>query len=147
MTIEEKMAKCSEFFCKLAEELRDSYEVLESCNADFSKYLVPNGTSDQVTYEGKPDKSFRISDHWNWYANVRKCPNPNYIQCLSVDLPWARKRMEEGRPSKPITGVQIALIGDDGKYHVVYGECYNRKTKEWSWVENNPKEVAEMVLV
>lgn len=143
----EKMARCSEFFSKLSKELESTYEILESCNQDFSKYLVPVGTSDQVTYSSKPDKSFRISDHWNWYANTKKCENPSYIQCLSVDLPWARKRPEEGKPSKPIIGVQVSMIGADGKYHAVYGDCYNRKTKEWSWIENDPVLVAAMVGV
>ena len=125
MTVEEKMEKCSKFFTELTEALQGSYEVLESCNKDFSKYLVPIGTSNLVTYYGKPEKSFRIYDHWNWYSNLKKCRNPNYIQCLSMDVPWARKRPEEGKSSTPIKALQVSLIGDDGKYHAIYGECFN----------------------
>lgn len=90
MTIDEKKAKCTEFFEKLSEALKEDYVVMGSCNQDFSRYLVPVGTESQVSYMEKPENSFRISDHWNWFANVNKCPDEHYIQCLSVDLPWAR---------------------------------------------------------
>lgn len=136
MTLTEKKEKCTQFFNELVLKL-NNYEVVESCNHDFSRYLVPVGTADQISYESKPDKSFRISDHWNWYANLKKCPNPHYIQCYSVDLPWAKKRLAEGKASNPVFGVQVAMIGDDGKYHVVYGEKFNRKTKTWEWIETS----------
>ena len=95
MTIDEKREKCCEFFEKLSDALSGSHAVIKSCNSnsnDISKYLVPFGTENKVSYFGKPVGSFRISDHWNWYANVNKNPNEKYIQCLSVDMPWAKKR-------------------------------------------------------
>ena len=141
--INEMKVSCTEFFNQLSDILNEKYEIVESCNADFSKYLVPKGTADQITYHSKPDKSFRISDHWNWYANTNKCTNPNYIQCLSVDLPWANKRPEEGKASRPIKGVQVSVIGEDGKYHVIFGEKYGRKTRMWSWVSTSPEDVAK----
>ncbi len=136
-----KWMACCEFFDKLSAVLIKGYEVVGSCNQDNSQYLVPKGTADQITYSGKPAASFRISNHWNWYANINKCPNENYIQCLSVDAPWAKKRMAEGKPSEPIFCSQVAVIGNDGKYHVVYGERFDRKTKKWQWVESTPEEV------
>lgn len=146
MTIDEKKTACTKFFDILADLMKEEYEVVASCNADFSRYLVPKGTADQITYSGKPDKSFRISDHWNWFANLNKCSDPNYIQCLSVDLPWARKRIEDGKASKSITGVQVSVIGDDGKYHVVFGEKFDRKTKAWSWVDASANDISKKFL-
>lgn len=141
--ITEMKALCTEFFTELADILKDKYEVVESCNADFSKYLVPKGTADQITYHSKPDKSFRISDHWNWYANIKKCSNPKYVQCLSVDLPWPKRRKEEGKASNLIWGIQVSVIGDDGKYHVVFGEKFDRKTQRYSWVSASAEDVAK----
>ena len=85
------MALCMAFFEELSNEL-PNYTVVGSCNKDSSLYLVPNGTEDEITYYSKPAKSFRISDHWNWYANTKKCDNERYIQCLCVDLPYAKRR-------------------------------------------------------
>ena len=141
-----KRELCTKFFEELSNELRNTYIVVQSCNKDFSKYLVPIGTEDQITYESKPSRSFRISDHWNWYANTKKCSNPNYVQCLSVDLPWAKRRPEEGKASVPVKAIQVSVIGEDNKYHVVFGERFDRKTKQWSWVASDPKEVAMSMI-
>lgn len=144
MTFEEKWEKCCEFFKELSDALSSTHVILNSCNLnsqDVSVYLIPIGTEEQVSYFGKPIGSFRISDHWNWYANVNKNPNENYIQCLSVDMPWAKKRKAPGKPSNPVVGMQIALVKDDGKYHAVYGEVFNRKTKEWGWLESDVSSV------
>ena len=97
MTINEKNTKCKIFFELLTNALKDRYEVLGSCNNDISAYLCPVGTSSEVTYYSKPERSFRISDHWNWYANTNKCPDSKYIQCYCRELPWARKRPAEGK--------------------------------------------------
>ena len=142
MTFDMKKDACSNFFNKLSTLLSDTYEVLESCNQDFSRYLIPHGTSDQVTYHGKPLKSFRISDHWNWFSNLRKCPDPNYVQCRSLDMPWCRKR-EKGDPmaTKPRFGIQVCIQLEDGCYHHVYGDKFNRKTKTWKWIETRPEDV------
>ena len=145
MTKEEKMRKCNEFFNQLVKILEDRYESMGSCNVDSSRYLVPLGTSSEVTYYGKPNKSFRVSDHWNWYANTNKCSNSNYVQCRSLDMPWARKRIEIGKATKPRFGAQVAMILDDGYYHAVYGERFDRKTKSWTWIESNPIDIANMV--
>lgn len=142
----EKRIACFEFFDKLSALLHDSYEVVGSCNIDNSQYLVPNGTADEITYNSKPAASFRVSDHWNWYSNLKKCPNERYIQCLSVDAPWAKKRKAKGMASEPIYCSQVSFIGHDGKYHVVYGEKFDRKTKTWSWIETIPEEVIWEVL-
>lgn len=146
MTKDQKLEACKVFFEKLAEALSDEYEMLGSCNHDSSVYLIPIGTEDQVTYYGKPKKSFRISDHWNWYANLNKCDKENYIQCLSLDMPWTRNRPLPWKASKPIFGIQVALIGSDGKYHHVFGEKFDRKTKKWSWEEQDLSKVLSLVM-
>lgn len=140
MTMNEKMSKCKVFFETLVNMLSDRYEIHESCNQDVSAYLCPVGTTSEVTYHSKPEGSFRISDHWNWYANINKCPDPKYIQCYCVDLPWAHKRPEEGKAGKSIKASCVCIF-QDGKYHVVYGECYNRKTRTWSWIDNIPEKI------
>lgn len=146
MTRDEKFTKCKIFFEKLAEVLSSDYEVVGSCNVDKSVYLIPKGTKDQITYYGKPSKSFRLSDHWNWYSNLEKCSKEYYIQCLSVNMPRPNSRPEPGMASKPKLGDQVAIIGDDGKYHCAYGEIFDRKTKKWGWIESTPEEVAANVI-
>lgn len=145
MNKKEKMQACLRFFYALAGMLTGDYEVVKSCNQDHSAYLVPLGTSEDITYYSKPDKSFRVSDHWNWYANVKKCENENYIQCWSVDLPFPRKREQDGKATEPRFAAQVAMIGNDGKYHVVFGEKFDRKTKQWLWVDSTPEAVIAMV--
>ena len=136
---------CLDFILKL-EELLPDYEIIGSCNRDISLYLIPKGTEGYISYESKPGKSFRMSDHWNWYANVNKCSNENYIQCLSVDVPYPKKRIAPGRPSESIVAYQVAFCGENGVYHAVYGEKWDRKTKTWSWIEKTPEEVIKEVF-
>ena len=138
MTIKEKNDNCKNFFDALVNVLGDRYEKLDSCNQDMSAYLCPVGTSGEVTYHSKPEESFRISDHWNWYANTRKCSDPRYIQCYCMDLPWARRRPEPNKAGRPIMASSVCVFRD-GKYHVIYGEHFDRKTKTWSWIDNSPK--------
>jgi hypothetical protein len=138
---EEKAAL--EFFKELAKLLNGKYEIVGSCNKDISQYLVPVGTAEEISYYGKPVKSFRISDHWNWFTSLKKCSDPNYIQCESVHMPHPRKRRAEGEATRPWKGVQVAIQGTDGKYHHVFGNKWDRKKKEFKWVENTPLEVCE----
>lgn len=135
MNVEEKIEKCVNFYKELATKLKDKYEIVGSCNNDISSYLVPNGTSEDISYTGKPPFSFRVSDHWNWYSNLKKCPDEHYVQCYSVDCPWPKKRLKVGKASKPIWCAQVAFYGEDNKYHVIFGEKFDRKSKEWSWIE------------
>ena len=107
---------------------------------------IPIGTAGQISYYGKPVGSYRVSDHWNWYAPLYKCSRPEYIQCLSVDLPWARRRSEHGKASRPISACQVAVIGKDGKYHHIFGGRFDRATKIWRWDESlTPEEAAAIV--
>lgn len=145
MTMKEKRDKCVVFFDALCDILSDQYEKLASCNKDISAYLCPNGTTDEVTYHSKPELSFRVSDHWNWYSNINKCSDPRYIQCYCAKLPWARRRPEEGKAGKPIMASCVCIF-KDGEYHVVFGELFDRKTKSWSWVDNSPEQVSRLVL-
>lgn len=124
---------CLEYFENLVEELKETHVLVVSCNQDSTLYLVPKGSEDQITYHSKPVNSYRFSDHWNWYANVRKCPDQHYIQCFNKDLPYPRRRPEPGKPSHPIAAMCVAYFGDDGLYHTVFGERFDRKTKKWSF--------------
>ena len=142
----EKINACNNFFMKLMTRLEDGYEIVESCNQDISKYLIPIGTIDELTYNSKPNNSFRISDHWNWYANILKNPNERYVQCLSNDFPWPKKRKAPGKPSDPIFAIAVCVIGEDGKYHHVFGEKFDRKNKKWSWIESDVDDVLKIVF-
>ncbi len=152
MTLKEKEKYCKEFFEKLAEKLKDTHVIVSSCNQDESKYLVPKGTEDQITYYGKPENSFRISDHWNWYSNVKKNKNVDYIQCYNVDLGVkAKKRKAPGLSSEPYFAWCVCIF-NDGCYHTMVGEFYSERFDEqvflqmedesfepWieEWIKNN----------
>lgn len=144
MTFEEKKASCKEFISNIANVLKGQYEVMPSCNKDESLYIVPFGTSDQVTYHSKPIGSLRYSDHWNWYANLNKCEDPRYIQCYSVDAPWARKRTDH-KATRPIFAIQVCVFGKDRKYHHIFGDKFDRKTKTWSWFEPSIEEALALL--
>lgn len=145
MTKREKFDACKNFFEKLADILSNDYEMIGSPNYDTSIYLVPNGTESQLTYYGKPLNSFRVSDHWNWYTSLKKCEIPNFVQCCSIDMPAAKKRLTDWKFSDPVKGCQVAIFGKDKKYHCVYGEKYDKKTKSWSWLDADPYEVASLI--
>lgn len=146
MTFSEMSEKCKTFFEELTHILAETHEIIGSCNQDTSCYLIPKGTSDEITYHSKPQNSYRISDHWNWYANIKKCPNERYIQCLSLDLPYAKPRKYSGGPSNPIKANAVCAIDSKGIYRVIYGEKYDKKSKQWIWVETDPREYAKSVL-
>ena len=144
-TIEDKMSECRKFLEALHDILKDDFVLMPSCNQDLSAYLVPNGTEEDVSYYGKPINSFRISDHWNWYSNLRRCTDPNMIQCPNIDIPWCRRRKAPGMPTQGLIGVQVAYYGADNRYHCVFGEKFDRKTKQWMWVNSTPEKAAELV--
>lgn len=144
--MDRKMNLCLNFFYELASLLGSDYSLVGSCNRDKSVYLVPKGTEKDISYYGKPNKSFRVSDHWNWYANINKCKKEQYIQCWSVDVPYPRQRKETGKPTKPRKAAQVSIIGPDGKYHVVYGEKWNKNKKTWTWIDTDPATVITEVF-
>ena len=97
----QKKELANKFFDELVTELnkrwkglseRFEWVVVESCNKDFSRYLVltvhGKPYTGDITYHSKPWHSFRISDHWNWFANIKKCEDPFYVQCNSLDMPY-----------------------------------------------------------
>lgn len=145
MTQAQKLKACMRFFEELAEELEKEYEVLGSCNHDSSVYLVPKGKSDQVTYYGKPMWSFRVSDHWNWFTSLNKNSDEHYVQCFSIDMPYPRRRALLGQATEPRKGCQVAFFGRDRKYHCVFGERYDRKTKSWEWVNGSIEDAIKLV--
>ena len=141
-----KKKACDKFIEELAELLKDTYVMVGSCNQDFSRYLVPIGTEQEITYHSKPEKSFRVSDHWNWFSNLKKCSDPNYVQCRSLDMPWVRKRTDPNKASEPRFGIQVCIQLADGCYHHVFGDKFDRKTKTWEWVENTPELIIDSYL-
>lgn len=138
---QDKIDACLKFFQKLADALNESYIVYGSCNQDISQYLVPKGTENDISYYGKPVKSFRISDHWNWYSNLKKCKNPDYVQCESTDIPPAAPRKDSYHASNPQYGLQVAIQLDDGKYHHVFGDKWNALKNCFDWIENDPADI------
>jgi len=136
MTKAEKINACIQFFEDLSNRLQNKYSVMGSCNNDISSYLCPIGTEWEVSYNGKPEMSFRVSDHWNWFANVKRCSRVGYVQCYSPDLPFAKKRMEKGKASTPIYAISV-MIFINNKYVPVYGETFDRNNRAWSWVDNS----------
>ncbi len=116
-----QFSTCKKYFYELADELSSTHEIVGSCNHDVSLYLIPKGSIGELSYSSKPENSYRFSDHWNWYANVNKNPDENYIQCHNVDLPGPSKRLAPGKASKPVYGVCVAKF-KDGKYHTVCGD-------------------------
>ena len=134
---EEKLILCGNFICSLAYMLGPSYELMPSCNNDVSRYLIPAGTKDEVSYYGKPDKSFRFSDHWNWFSSNKKCTDENMVQCRSLDMPWVRRREQPGKATKPRFGIQVCIYDAATKcYHHVFGDKFDRKTKIWTWIDD-----------
>lgn len=141
----EAMEKCMSFMDKLKELLKDYYEFYYSPFAKQSCHLVPNGTAEENTYYSKPLYSFRCSDHWNWYANTKKCNVYWYVQCFNPDVFWPEKRKNSGA-TKPRYCTNVSFFGYDQKFHCVYGEKFDRKTKTYIWIESDPEEVAAMAI-
>ena len=141
-----KGEKCKEFFDTLCRDLEKTHVVVGSCNLDSSIYLIPKGTENEITYYSKPENSFRLSDHWNWFANLNKCDIEHYVQCYSVDMPFPNRRKEKGKASKPKIGWQVSYFGNDKKYHCIYGEKYNRNKREWSFVEADVNDVVASLI-
>lgn len=146
---EAKMKACRKFMQKVADECgKDgAWKLVGSCNHDASVYLVPAGTEDQISYYGKPADSLRFSDHWNWYSNLKKCKIEGMVQCRSVDMPRTAHRTEPGKPSRPKFGIQVAYFDEqDGAYHHVFGEKFDRRTRSWTWVETDPKDTVYLLM-
>lgn len=146
MTREEKIEACKKFYEELCEALSATHENVASCNADMSAYLIPKGSMPQLSYYGKPEKSFRVSDHWSWFSSTKKCKLPNYVQCLSVDAPYRRNRPAADKASKPVYAIQVCFFGADNKYHCVFGEVFDPKTKKWSWKNASIASAAALVM-
>lgn len=143
----EQLRKCNAFFLAVANELKETHQIFGSALKVWgSACLIPKGTESQLNYYSKPINSLRVACNWNWRASIKRCHEEHYIQCNTPDLPWCRKRENDGMASKPIWGNMVGYFGDDHKYHCVYGEKFNRATKTWEWVEGDPKEVARMML-
>lgn len=108
------------------------YILMDSCNNDNTRYCVPRGTANQVTYYGKPENSIRISDHWSWYSNLKRCKEKDNIQCYNIDMPSPTERLAEGKASLPIEAAAIAIYYDNA-YHTIAGAYIDCNTGEWRW--------------
>ena len=134
------MADCNAWFDKLAElVIPMGYKVIRSSNPTSNdRYLVPVGTENDLSWNSKPAFSFRVSNHWNWRANKKKCDDDRYIQCYTRDMPWARKRRDDGLATRPMIGCAVAYFTEGREYVVIYGEKFNRINKTWSYTAIDP---------
>ena len=157
----EQAEACIKFFKKMAELLGDDYEMvgtgkcrrgghflIEGTDKGIFRiadhYLYPFGTESKITYYTKPYWSFRISDHWNWFAPLKQCKDEKFLQCFNVDLPRLTTRKDDDRLNY-VSAIQVALFGnhDDEAYHCVYGAYKDHETHEWKWMETTPEEIIE----
>lgn len=141
-----KIKRCRQFMLDLEKTIGIDYKHFNSCNRDISSYLIPKGTEKQITYHSKPEKSFRFSDHWNWYTNEKKCDDLNYVQCFSVNLPEPNNRIAYGKGSEPIRAIQIAFYFK-GKYYAVFGDYYDFSSNKWKWIDSYPRDVAGLLFI
>lgn len=141
MEFKEKKAKCREYFNSLREILKETHEVQSNKTRDNhpDKYLFPKGKRSEITYSSKPKDSFRFSSKWNFYKNG-KGEDLEEVQCYSEDFPNAHTDSKGIGPQGSVLAYSVCFYGDDGHYHVVYGERYNRKTGKWDWVESSPED-------
>lgn len=131
-------ANCWDFYEELTKALEDGYERHDGQSSiPPSSCLVPIGTADEVTYHSKPEWSFRIAIRWNWYASEFNNPDREYIQCYTTDLPKPRLRTpSQHGATSPVIANCVALF-HDGKYHIVYGEYFDRAKGEWKWKDTS----------
>lgn len=141
----DKKQLCNYFFDGLKERLSDIYEEVPSCNNDFSRYLCIKGSSEEITYNGKPELSLRVSDHWSWYSSTNKCENKNYAQCFSKDFPRPHKRKVPDKASEPIKAASVCLY-KNGEYKVIFGEIYDRKKRSWGWINDSVDDVISYIF-
>ena len=127
-----QMKELKFLYYKLCQYLTENkeYIMMSSCNKDNTRYCVPKGTVQQVTYYGKPEKSIRISDHWSWYANLKRCREKDNIQCYNVDMSGPTERLDEGKASLPIEAAAIAVYNNNA-YHTIAGAYIDCNTGEW----------------
>ena len=141
MEFKEKQEKCNQYFNGLYELLKDTHDRRTNKTRDRrpDKYIFPKGTGDEITNVGKPKDSFRYSNKWNFYKNGKGEMLPE-VQCYSEDFPHAHTDSLGHGPQGSVLAYSVCFYGEDGRYHVVYGERYNRKTKKWDWVESDPED-------
>lgn len=141
MEFYEKQEKCNQYFNSLYEMLKDSHDRRTNKTRDRrpDKYIFPKGTGDEITNVGKPANSFRYSNKWNFWKNG-KGEMLDSVQCYSEDFPKAHTDSHGCGPQGSVLAYSVCFYGEDGRYHVVYGERYNRRTKKWDWVESDPED-------
>ena len=145
-TTKEQMKELNSLYSKLCQYLIENkqYIMMNSCNKDNTKYCVPQGTAKQVTYYGKPENSIRISDHWSWYANLKRCAEEDNIQCYNVDMPDSTERLGKGKASQPIEATAIAVYYNNA-YHTIAGAYIESNTGKWGWKSPSLAELASIM--
>ncbi len=133
-TKEETEKICADFWEKLSNYLREK-GYLETKSKAKSRYLVPSGTENEITWMGKPEFSFRYSNHWNFYTDLKNNPNPNAIQCLNPDIAPAYSRKSPEKGSRPVKGIAVAFYFN-GHYRTICGQKYDLITDTWSILDN-----------
>lgn len=139
------MDTCMGYFGDLAQRLKESHELVTSINKDGTLYLIPRGTITDISYYGKPIGSFRVSDHWNWWASYRKCVDFHHVQCFSKDLHRPFRRNGVGLSSTPVMACCVGYYGPDRLYHIVCGEVWDQKTRKSTFIMRDINEVLSEV--
>lgn len=163
-TVEQMKSMCEAYIRELAKVLSDTHVLLTSdtdipqeelntnqnlcaTHPHLSLYLVPKGTENEIGWYGKPIGSFRFANHWNWFANVKKCKYPGYMQCFNRDLPYRHVRPDPKKASFPTYAVQVAFYGADERYHAIFGQTWRKnpgiKGGVWVWKNDVPQESLE----
>lgn len=145
----QQMDNCMRFFNDVADILKETHVVVPSKSKKWpSMCLVKKGEEHLVSYYGKPVNSLRVGPNWNWRAGLDRCSNANYIQCVTPDLPFAKKRSKEHPEwsTQPIFGNMVGYFDTDNKYHCVFGEQYDFEEGKWIWMENIPMVVAKKII-
>lgn len=135
-TIEEQGKACKEFWAKLVEIMtKKGYVWQPSDTGTTAEYLFREGEESQLSWMGKPKKSFRIGDFWSWYANTETCLAPSgHIQCLNTDFGYVKKRPDPVKGTSPRKGWAVAYTEDGYHYYTIFGRKLDKKTGEWKFI-------------
>ena len=134
---------CMKFWRKLCKMMAEKgYQLQASDTGTNAEYLFPAGTRRDLTWLGKPKKSFRVANFWNWFANFENCLAPwNHIQCLNVDFGYTQPR-KSARATRPKMGWAVAYTEDGYRYHTVFGWKF---TREGGWEFVEPELTEELI--
>ena len=105
-----------DLFEKIIEYSKENtYTDFHEAHGFYTGYIIPNGM--KLSYGPHPEGTIRISNHWSWYANIKKCSNREFIQCYLYNT-QPNQRENNNCSSKPIKKVEIAVC-HNGIYYPI----------------------------